>query len=456
MDQTSTPPQALTPDDKQNDNDVKTEIFEEEEEIIQIQVQSHTINEEITQQKTINNVLMDEITQTDSTVFAKIQDDLPKTDQSSPSASHSLTQTEIMSVQIEDNRDQYDKFMEREFYPQFKANEEKIDSQIEKIDNAIAKLRFLTDNFNEDIDITPSTSTSASIDHFPNPLKIKTTKKALKKKKAKNTAKIPIENYVTSKKTRKRTIKHHKRFLSPLKMTTEKRLDMLMKKKSNDQISSENPIYIPRGLSQFDPIVLRSGYPIVFEYEPKEPVRHERIPHGPLRTLFKNGDIKYEFHEGTVRIKTTTGFTYTYYTNGDKQQEFPDGASAYRYNSNGSVEFRCVDKTLMYFFENGQIEEHFSNGQTRVRFPDRSEVKIFADNSFIFKDRKGNIQRGTLFNENLRKQVRSPSTPGSPGEMSTPTPRKRIPVSTSLTSQNNEDDDKGQLTPRENLGDDKK
>lgn len=429
MDQTKDEPPTVNPTDKVNINveDIKI-IEEEEEEASEKQSESHE-NVENPQS------LLDEITQTDSTAFEKNNDQSDKNE---------------LAAKQEDEKNKYENFLEREFYPQFNANEQKIESQIDKIDQAIEKLRLLTNSLNRNPDSAPSTSTSASIDRLSESLQInnesldnktniihKTKKRSVKKTKAKSSSKpfttISYDPNIR-RKPRKRSIKKHKRFLSPLKMTTEKRMDLLSKKKSPDKNNPENQLFIPKGSSPFDPIVLRSGYPIVFDYEPKEQIRQERIPHGPLKTLYKNGDTKYEFRDGTVRIKTPNGFSYTYYTNGDKQQEFPDGVNAYRYSSNGSVEFRCPDKTLMYFFEDGQIEEHFSNGETRVRFPDRTEIKIFTDNTFILKDRNGVKKEGKIFNDHMKiNSVRSPDVTNSSG-ISTPTPRKKPPISTNMVT----------------------
>ena len=153
MDQNKDEPPAVNSTDKLNANENLIISIEEEEE--------EELNEK--QSQSIVNVetkpsLLDEVTQTDTTVFEKIQNDLLNKKESNNS---NQSQTEITINQADSNQNKYDNFMEREFYPQFKANEQKIDTQIEKIDQAIEKLRSLTNSFNQNVEKDPSTSTSA-------------------------------------------------------------------------------------------------------------------------------------------------------------------------------------------------------------------------------------------------------------------------------------------------------
>ena len=272
MDETNTSMITTNSNEKISTHVEKITYFEEEEEEYieeQIQTQENVeINNSTTMPQTMP--LMDEVTQTDSTVFEKTQD------KSSEKKQLFISNQSQAEINIDQN--QFENFMEQEFYPQFKANEGKIDSQIDKIDQAIEKLRSLTKNFYQNDEKTPSTSTSASIDCLSQSLHLdpifdenkQATPKIGKKIKKKVTSKpiSSISNTITEKsklkkKSRKRSIKKHKRFLSPLKMTTEKRMDMLRRKKSPDKDNQLNQVYVPKGLSQFDPIVLRSGYPIV-------------------------------------------------------------------------------------------------------------------------------------------------------------------------------------------------
>ncbi|OHT01629.1 hypothetical protein TRFO_31497 [Tritrichomonas foetus] len=326
------------------------------------------------------------------------------------------TQTEITENSLQGNE------IINEFIPKYQENEFHIDSQIERIENAIQKLGELTNNCNNLNDtneqefiteLNNNFNGNNITDHLGSLSKIEMTETPKKKKKRKTRGKLKKKN---SKPKKKSTFTRPMRRLSP-KMSYENfEYSFVDKKKNNHKIPTGSPR---------DPIVLRSGYPIVFDYEPKDPIRREKTPHGPLKTFYKNGDCKMEFQDGSIRVFHREKI-FTYYPNGDKQLEFCDGVNAYRYQSNGSVEFRCPDNTLIYFFPNGQIEEHFSNGETKIRFPDRSVMKISPDKSCVFKDKNGKTKKGKIMVSVSSSSPDTPPPPSTPiSQASTPTNSQR-------------------------------
>ena len=112
-------------------------------------------------------------------------------------------------------------------------------------------------------------------------------------------------------------------------------------------------------------IELSPGYIFTPDYEAKDPVSVMFMRKGPRRTTFKNGDVKMEFPDGTTKTKHE-GMTFTKYANGDYQQDYEDGTTYYRYNSNKSLEMRLTNGDVILLFENGQKEEYFSSGRSRI------------------------------------------------------------------------------------------
>ena len=328
----------------------------------------HLINMKHAREEILHNNL-NKVTQSDSNIailkkmINKQNKDMPKQAIKKETVDQ-ITQTkEVETTSNDDNNLE----KEQEIINKIEENEVHIDTQIERIEEAIDKLKELTSkcqrtNYftNDDEEISEQ---AASITE-------QTNQKRAKKKK------------ITNKLSAAKQIKLRQ---NKLKVVNQGR--KLKKKKSSK-------LKIPTGTAK-DPIILRTGYPIIFDYEPKEPIRREKMQHGPMKTYFKNGDLKTEFRDGTIRIRHHNHI-HTYYPNGDKQLEFADGANAYRYSKNGSVEFRCRDGELIYFFPNGQIEEHLSNGQTKIRFPDRSQMTINEDKTCIFIDKKGHKTSGRI------------------------------------------------------------
>ena len=127
-------------------------------------------------------------------------------------------------------------------------------------------------------------------------------------------------------------------------------------------------------------IELSPGYVFDIDYEPKDPVSVMGIRNGPRQTTYANGDIRIEFPGGTTKTKHE-GMTFTKYSNGDYQQDFEDGTTYYRYSANKSIELRLTNGDVVLLFENGQKEEHFSSGRTRITYKDGTVVTTEKDNS---------------------------------------------------------------------------
>ena len=120
-------------------------------------------------------------------------------------------------------------------------------------------------------------------------------------------------------------------------------------------------------------VELSPGYVFTPDYEAKDPVSVIFMRKGPRRTTYKNGDVKMEFPDGTTKTKHE-GMTFTKYANGDYQQDYEDGTTYYRYSSNNSLEMRLTNGDVILLFEDGQKEEHFSSGRSRITYADKTIV----------------------------------------------------------------------------------
>ena len=114
---------------------------------------------------------------------------------------------------------------------------------------------------------------------------------------------------------------------------------------------------------------LKHGYKICFEYNPGPIVRTIKFSNGTTKTYYRNGAVRTVERDGTV-ITVHRSTTYTAFKNGDRMQEFPDGANAYMYSSNGAVELRLPC---------GESIVEFKDGRREVRRPDKS-VTVFLTN----------------------------------------------------------------------------
>jgi hypothetical protein len=117
-------------------------------------------------------------------------------------------------------------------------------------------------------------------------------------------------------------------------------------------------------------------YPFVPDFDPGQPKKTERLISGTIRVSYARA-TRLRFRNGTVVTKTDQ-FVLTQYPNGDCQQEYPDGASYYRYASNGAIELRLPDGGVIFKFVNGQREHHFVTGEKKVRCSDGRCVTIPA------------------------------------------------------------------------------
>jgi hypothetical protein len=87
------------------------------------------------------------------------------------------------------------------------------------------------------------------------------------------------------------------------------------------------------------------------------------------KTYFQNGGIKIESSDGMVYI-IDKGIKWTTFLNGDQLQEFPDGATAYRYAATGAIELKLAGGKSIVEFPDGQREYWSGTGEVKVSFPD--------------------------------------------------------------------------------------
>ena len=65
-------------------------------------------------------------------------------------------------------------------------------------------------------------------------------------------------------------------------------------------------------------------------------------------------------------MHSTRNLKITHFSNGDFLQEFPDGATAYRYSIDGTVELKLPDGTQLLQFSNGQREKRTRDGEQYI------------------------------------------------------------------------------------------
>ena len=114
--------------------------------------------------------------------------------------------------------------------------------------------------------------------------------------------------------------------------------------------------------------VLQS-YELNFDYHEAAPIKEENLGHGMKRIEYRNGDVSFVYKNGT-RKTNHNGVIYSFFPNGDKLQEFPDGTTSYKYAENGAIEVEYKNGNKIIFFENGQVHHFTKDGKLRVTFPD--------------------------------------------------------------------------------------
>jgi hypothetical protein len=131
----------------------------------------------------------------------------------------------------------------------------------------------------------------------------------------------------------------------------------------------------PKTFSRFYP--LSDRYPLDFTFNPGPIVRQETLSRTQRKATvrYRNGITGTIFANGTRTIRNGT-HTYTYHLNGDIAIDFDDGAHAYRYFENQTVELLLPNGTKLFLFANGQREKYFPNGDKEIVFPDGKTKKI--------------------------------------------------------------------------------
>jgi hypothetical protein len=91
------------------------------------------------------------------------------------------------------------------------------------------------------------------------------------------------------------------------------------------------------------------------------------------KVFYANGDTKVVQRNGTAKL-VHGDLAWTQFPNGDHLQEFPDGATAYQYATNGSIELRLPDGRSVIEFPDGQREHRDGKGGVTVVFADGTRV----------------------------------------------------------------------------------
>lgn len=125
-------------------------------------------------------------------------------------------------------------------------------------------------------------------------------------------------------------------------------------------------------------VTLHSGYPLLFDYQPINPERQQKLKNGTEKIFYKNGDILVRYLSGKEKIYHQN-IILTKYKNGDILQEYLDGSTAYRYANTGTIELTLPDHTSIIQYSNGQREKRNPEGETIVKFSDGVFMKVDVD-----------------------------------------------------------------------------
>lgn len=104
---------------------------------------------------------------------------------------------------------------------------------------------------------------------------------------------------------------------------------------------------------------------IILNYSPMFLVSTRKITNNLYRHDYKNGDIAFEYSNGTIVIQTKT-FTFTKYNNKDEQIDFPDECRVYFYFQVKTLEYSEKSGTIIRIFQNGREEVHFHKGKKYI------------------------------------------------------------------------------------------
>lgn len=167
------------------------------------------------------------------------------------------------------------------------------------------------------------------------------------------------KNFSTLSRKRKKKIKKSRK-------TTQKDHNFLSHEEQitsfSEELNSLNQLPMPRKKIISPPHFVErkppmAGYKLDEDFEPILPVREINRKIGPSKIFYQNGDSKTIYKNGTYVINHGNSIL-THFSNGDFLQQYPDGATGYRY---------AVDKTIEIRLPNGSVYVEFSNGQRERR-----------------------------------------------------------------------------------------
>lgn len=118
------------------------------------------------------------------------------------------------------------------------------------------------------------------------------------------------------------------------------------------------------GKHSLAPITINKHH-IILNYSPVFLISTRKISNNLYRHDYKNGDIAYEYSNGTNVIQTKS-FTFTKYFNKDEQIDFPDQCRAYFYFKEKTLEYSDKNGTIIRIFQNGREEVHFYKGKKYI------------------------------------------------------------------------------------------
>ncbi|EAY00445.1 hypothetical protein TVAG_084820 [Trichomonas vaginalis G3] len=238
-----------------------------------------------------------------------------------------------------------------------------LDSAESKLDNEInemeAKLSCVTKKVAFDIEYEPEIK----------PKEYPLTKISKQRNRSKFLSNSSIQNSQTQSKLNQKSAQ--KSSIQTSKLNSKSKYNSSIKSPSS--IQQKPPIK-----SQIDEInisgeVIKS-YHLDFGFQPSSTVKVENLTSGVKRIFHKNGDVSNVYRDGTMKT-SHKGIVYTFFSNGDKQQEFPDGTNSYKYAQNNAIEVNYRNGIRVIFFANGQIQHYTPDGKCEIIVPDSTIIE---------------------------------------------------------------------------------
>jgi hypothetical protein len=93
----------------------------------------------------------------------------------------------------------------------------------------------------------------------------------------------------------------------------------------------------------------------------------EETPTGQIILKYRNGDFVFRYSDGT-EVLTSQGMRFTRFRNGDRQQDFVDGARAYKYSESGTITFEHPNGAKVIQFMSGRREAITADGKRKVTY----------------------------------------------------------------------------------------